>query len=433
MAAKQALRAFGYVRISKETTDTTSPQRQLQAIQRLCRERGWKLLEVFEDIDRSAYNGRHRPALDEMMRRLAETDAIVFWTLSRLSRSAIQSGEIARATKDAGVHLVATDMNIDTTSAGGTFVYQVLAAAAEMESETISERSRAMMAYKRQRDEWVGRVPYGWRRAGKSIEPDPAQVRVLAKVAEKYIGGASFHALAREFGLAHGASLRRVLGSDRTAQLLDPDLADQLSVALADRRMARAPASARSLLAGVAACSICGSGLGATSTRPGRPGWLGQYRCQQSGHVGIARGWLDDYVAKAVIDAVDTTRLVEAIRARQESGRTHKASEIEARLAVIEDEFDRGSLSEARYRERRSRLLDQLAEARHTERRDNGLALPEELARKLGERWADLPVSVKRQIVRAVIERIEVLPFDGTRAGRPRSGVDPSRVTITWR
>jgi DNA invertase Pin-like site-specific DNA recombinase len=117
---------------------------------------------VFEDIDVSAFNGKHRPAFTQMMERLDETDAIVFLRFDRLSRSSVEAGQIAEACKAAGVNLVATDMNTDTTSAGGRFVYTVLAAAGEMEAGTTSERSEAMMAYKRKQGEWVGKVPFGW-------------------------------------------------------------------------------------------------------------------------------------------------------------------------------------------------------------------------------------------------------------------------------
>src|SRR5215218_147454 len=109
------MNAFGYVRLSKWDEKTTSPQRQRKAIAALCKQRGWKLLEVFEDIDVSAYNGNHRPQFERMMNRLGEVQAIVFWTLDRLSRSSVQAGQIAEACKAANVDLVATDMNIDTT------------------------------------------------------------------------------------------------------------------------------------------------------------------------------------------------------------------------------------------------------------------------------------------------------------------------------
>src|ERR687897_353709 len=156
-------RIAGYVRLSKETEDTTSPERQRRAIRKLCNERGWTLTETFEDIDVSAFNGKHRPGLSRLMSRLADFDAIVFWKLDRLSRSSVEAGQIAERCKAEGVDLVATDMNLDTTSAGGKFIYTVLAAAGEMESALTSERSRSMMEFKRSRDEWVGRAPYGWR------------------------------------------------------------------------------------------------------------------------------------------------------------------------------------------------------------------------------------------------------------------------------
>ena len=54
------IKVAGYVRLSKDREDTTSPQRQREAIKRLCADRGWDLVELFEDIDVSAYNGKAR-------------------------------------------------------------------------------------------------------------------------------------------------------------------------------------------------------------------------------------------------------------------------------------------------------------------------------------------------------------------------------------
>jgi site-specific DNA recombinase len=113
------MRAFGYVRLSKDVEGTTSPQRQREAIERLCADRGWELVKTFEDIDVSAFNGKHRPGFMAMMDRLDETDALVFWRLDRLSRSTVEAGQIAEQCKAAAVNLVATDMDIDTTTAGG--------------------------------------------------------------------------------------------------------------------------------------------------------------------------------------------------------------------------------------------------------------------------------------------------------------------------
>ena len=53
------MRAFGYVRLSKEDASSTSPARQRQKIERLCDDRDWKLVQTFSDIDISAFNGKH--------------------------------------------------------------------------------------------------------------------------------------------------------------------------------------------------------------------------------------------------------------------------------------------------------------------------------------------------------------------------------------
>jgi DNA invertase Pin-like site-specific DNA recombinase len=425
-------RAAGYVRISKDDPDGTSPQRQRRAIEALAKARGYDLVEVFEDIGVSA-TAKRRPAFGRMMSGLPDLDVVIFWRIDRLARSVRDFQHILDECEKAGTKLVSTDQGaVDTTSAMGRAFVQIVAVFAELEAATTGERSRAMIAYKRQRQEWLGRVPTGWRRNGKGIEPDPKQAAILAKVAERYIAGESFHKLAREHGYGHGQTLRRILRSDRTAQLLDPELADRLAAALTGRRSVRVLASAQSLLAGIAVCGRCGAGLHASSTRPGRPGWLGQYRCSSGGHVGVARGWLDDYVINKVVNAIDTGKLLEAIWRRQKAGHTRKASAIEARLELLEDEFDAGTLTPARYRERRGRLLEALQQAQEKERQ-NGVHLSEELARDLSNRWDDLTVIERRQIVRAVLERVEVGAFDGVRAGRPRSGVDPGRVHLIWR
>jgi DNA invertase Pin-like site-specific DNA recombinase len=67
--AKTPTRAFGYIRLSKADQGDTSPKRQRDAVERMCRDRGWALGEMFEDIGVSA-TAKRRPAFDRMMSRL---------------------------------------------------------------------------------------------------------------------------------------------------------------------------------------------------------------------------------------------------------------------------------------------------------------------------------------------------------------------------
>ena len=421
------MNAFGYVRLSKWGENTTSPQRQRQAIARLCKDRGWKLAEVFEDIDVSAFNGNHRPAFERMMGRLSETGAIVFWTLDRLSRSSVQAGQIAEACKAANVNLVATDMNIDTTSAGGRFVYDVLAAKGQMESATTGERSRAMVAYKRELGEPLGRVPYGWRRVGKHFEPDSKAQAALLGAAKRYVAGDTFTAIGRDLGFAPGP-MSRMLKSQRVQDALPEDVAGALAAAILARKGERVPNSHLSLLGGIARCAICGAGMTVTATRAGRKSgrWY-SYGCRVAGHASISAPWLDAHVTEQVLGAIDSGKLLEAIKRRKATGRTRKASELEARLELLETSYYvDGKVTKARFDRLRDALLDQLAKAQQSERH-HGIDLPAGLARNLGERWPDLTRSEQRRIIQAVLSEIRVAK------AKSNGPVDPARVTLVWR
>lgn len=419
------MKAFGYVRLSKEDQHSTSPARQRERIERLCRDRGWELLDTFEDIDVSAFNGKHRPGFERMMGRLGDVDAIVFWRLDRLSRSVSHFSKVLEQTQAAKVQLVSTDQPIDTASAMGKAFVQISSVFAELQAGTTSERSRQMRAYKRERNEWVGRLPYGWRLVDKHLQSDPKEQRVLEQAARRYIAGASFSQIARDLGFQVGP-LSRMLHSDRVSEALPPDVSGPLAAALVSRKGERVPTSSQSLLGGIAHCGVCGQTMTASSTRAGRKGRWAQYRCRSAGHVGIAAPWMDDYVSTQVLEAIDTGKLLQAIKRRRKPARTRKVSEIEARIELLDQMFTEGKISKVRFERMQSGLLERLADARSVEP-NYGSDLPAELARNLTERWGGLEISTRRRIIGAVLERIEV--DRATSHGK----IDAGRVRLIWR
>jgi DNA invertase Pin-like site-specific DNA recombinase len=285
--------------------DSASPARQRQGVEALCASRGWELAEVVTDIDQSAFNGRRRPGFDSLMQRLDEIDVLVFWRLDRLARSLSQLLQIAEACERADVQLASTDGEVDTTTAAGRAFYQMRGVFAEFESATLSERSRQMMQFKRDRGEPTGRTPFGWRRNGKGHEPDPEQQAALREAAERFIAGETFSAIAPDIGLPVG-SLSRILRSQRVLDALPRKLSGPLAQALRDRAWNRVPTSKQSLLGGIATCAECGATMAKVSTRGGRKGgpWY-SYACRSS-HAAISGRWLDQYVTEQVIGAIDT-------------------------------------------------------------------------------------------------------------------------------
>jgi site-specific DNA recombinase len=402
---------------------TTSPQRQRQAIRKWCKTHGAQLVETFEDLDLSAYRkGVRRPGFDRMMSRLGDVDVVVTWRLDRLARSVSAFSKMLDAFEDAGVKVATTDGQVDTTTAAGRAMVQMTAVFAELEAGTTSERARQMHAYKRERGEWVGRVPFGWRRNGKGLEKHPEEFRLLELAARRYVAGESLRRIAADVGMHH-PNLARMFRSDRFIDAVPPALSVALVEQLAERGRTGTRAK-RSLLGGIARCGLCGAGMTVVADRGG---WAA-YSCRERSHVSISKPWLDDHVAANVLDAIDRGKLIERLeRRRKRRPGTPVATEIEARLELLERDFyERGMLSRDRYLRRREGLIRRLDEARKSAEPD-GLDLPRELAEHLAERWEDLTVFERRRILVAVVEGVDI---DKAKSHGP---IDPSRVRIVWR
>jgi site-specific DNA recombinase len=351
----------------------------------------------------------------------------VTWRLDRLARSVSGFSKMLDTFEDQSVKVATTDGAVDTTTAAGRAMVQMTAVFAELEAGTTSERARAMHVYKRENGEWVGRVPFGWRRNGKAIEKHSEEFAVLEKAARRYVAGESLRKIAADMAWYHG-NLARTLRSDRVIDALPPALAGALVEQFAERGRTGTRAK-RSLLGGIARCAVCGGGLTVTADRRegnGRHAWAA-YSCKERGHVYISKPWLDEYVSAQVLDAVDTGKLVERIvKRRKRKAGTPAAQEIEARLELLErDYYERDLLNRDSYLRRREGLIRRLVEARQAQA-DDSIDLPLDLAENLTERWPTFSLYTQRRIISAVLERVDV-----AKATR-RGPVDPTRVRPVW-
>jgi site-specific DNA recombinase len=119
----------------------------------------------------------HRPALQQALRRLkaGEAEALLVVKLDRLTRSVKDLGLLVETYFLAGRwSLMSVSEQIDTRTAAGRMVLNILAAVSQWERETIGERTAAAMAYKRQQREYTGgESPYGWSLAADGVHLDP--------------------------------------------------------------------------------------------------------------------------------------------------------------------------------------------------------------------------------------------------------------------
>ena len=160
-----------------------------------------ELVEVVVDAGVSAKT-LNRPGLSRALGMLesGEAAALVVVKLDRLTRSVSDLGELVeRYFRDGGAALLSVSEQIDTRSAGGRLVLNVLASVSQWEREAIGERTAAVMRHKASQGEYTGgRAPYGYRVDGGRLVPVEAEQRVLLAAREAKAAGLSLRAIATE-------------------------------------------------------------------------------------------------------------------------------------------------------------------------------------------------------------------------------------------
>lgn len=155
-----------YARVSHAGGDQ-NPETQLAALRAYAAAREWEIAGEYVDLApaigaRDARGGF--VGLPEWRRlwadcRARKVDVIAVWKLDRAFRSSRQALNGLAAMRERGIEFVCTTQPIDTTTPQGRFVYAILAAAAEMERELISERTRAGHDRARAEGIRIGRPP----------------------------------------------------------------------------------------------------------------------------------------------------------------------------------------------------------------------------------------------------------------------------------
>jgi DNA invertase Pin-like site-specific DNA recombinase len=120
----------GYVRVS---TDSQDPNGQRTALEAVC-----------DEIHTEFASGARwdRPALQNLLRSLKAGDVLVVWKLDRLTRSLSDLLQILKKLEEIGAGFRSLTESIDTTTAVGRMLIQVLGSFAEFERQMIRERTK---------------------------------------------------------------------------------------------------------------------------------------------------------------------------------------------------------------------------------------------------------------------------------------------------
>lgn len=205
MKATTKLRVLGYIRVSTEeqAEDGVSLDAQRAKIIAYCDLYELELIEIIEDAGESAKSLK-RAGLRAVLARLrgGEAQGLVIAKLDRLSRSVVDWNTLIDGWfgERAGKQLFSVADSIDTRTAAGRLVLNVLMSVAQWERETIGERTHDALQHKRRQGERVGAVPFGYDLAadGVGLVPNAGEQAVLARIAELRALGRSSRQIAAE-------------------------------------------------------------------------------------------------------------------------------------------------------------------------------------------------------------------------------------------
>ncbi|SOJ53588.1 hypothetical protein MSIMFB_01088 [Mycobacterium simulans] len=227
------MRALIVVRLSRVTDATSSPARQLEICQELCRQRGYDVVGVAEDLDVSGavdpFDRKKRPNLSRWLagEHLGEDghpvpfDVVVTYRVDRLTRSIKYLQKLVAWAEDHGKLVVsATESHFDMESPFAAILIALIGTVAEMELEAISERN----ASAKRRDIRMGKYRGGTPPWGYMAQRDDAgvwrlvqddeQTKVIREVVQRVLDGDPLQRI------AHDLTRRRVpTVKDRIAHL----------------------------------------------------------------------------------------------------------------------------------------------------------------------------------------------------------------------
>lgn len=183
-SAKPQTRAALYLRVSTDEQANDGYGLDVQRTRGLAQitAKGWQLAREYVDAGISGtLDASDRPGLAAMLADIAAglIDAVVVLSLDRLGRKTMLVLSLVERLTSAGVTLVSCKESLDTSTPTGQFVLTMFAGLAQLERDTIAERTRAGRDARGMVDgERGGRVPYGYVRSADgviTIDPDAAE------------------------------------------------------------------------------------------------------------------------------------------------------------------------------------------------------------------------------------------------------------------
>jgi DNA invertase Pin-like site-specific DNA recombinase len=191
-------RAALYLRVS--TGDQTVENQQIE-LEAAAAARGWQIVATYADNGISGAKARdQRPGLDRMLKDAVRRkfDVVMVWAVDRLGRSLGDLVGTMQELAGAKVDLFLHQQGLDTTTASGRAMYQMLGVFAEFERSMIQSRVKTGLDRARANGVRLGRKPTPAKVEAMIRDRLNAGVGMLKVAAECHVGSGTVQRIKRE-------------------------------------------------------------------------------------------------------------------------------------------------------------------------------------------------------------------------------------------
>ena len=194
-------KAIAYLRVSKDSQDL-GPEAQQEAIDRWCSSNGTVVIATC--LDHGVSGGAD---LEKRLGLLSAIDALrehgagvlLVAKRDRLARDVVISGMIQRLVEKESARIQSADGTGNGDGPEAQMMRGIIDVFAQYERALIRARTKAALMVKKERNERIGRIPYGSRLAadGLHLESDPEEQKAIAMVQDLRVKGMAQMAIAQ--------------------------------------------------------------------------------------------------------------------------------------------------------------------------------------------------------------------------------------------
>jgi len=190
----QPLRAAIYTRVSTEdqAKEGFSLDAQLDKLRSYCKARDWIIGGEYID---DGYSGRYikRPAYNKMMQELDKWDTLLVIKMDRIHRNSKNFMLMMEHLKKEGKEFVSMTESLDTSTAMGRFVMDIIQRIAQLESEQIGERVYIGMEQKAKTNGGVlgFNIPYGYNYEDGKFQINTSEATIIKDIYSWFLDGKS--------------------------------------------------------------------------------------------------------------------------------------------------------------------------------------------------------------------------------------------------